>query len=88
METPPAPAAPPAAAVVHSGKRTEREIELETELEAERSKHAKTSDEKKAREIRLAELEDENFRLKQAGLRPTAPAAPRARAPFTFFDEE
>lgn len=79
----PTPAAPPAAAIVAAGKRTEREVELEAELEAERAKHASTAAEKKAREIRLAELEDENFRLKQVGLKP-APAPSREVTPFFF----
>lgn len=79
----PTPTPPPAAAIVAAGKRTEREVELEAELEAERAKHASTAAEKKAREIRLAELEDENFRLKQVGIKP-APAASREVTPFFF----
>lgn len=79
----PTPTPPPAAAIVAAGKRTEREVELEAELEAERAKHATTAQEKKAREIRLAELEDENFRLKQVGLKP-APAVSREVTPFFF----
>jgi hypothetical protein len=62
---------------VATGKRTEREVELEKEVEKERET-------RKQREIRLAELEDENFRLKRAGLTP-APAAPR-KNPWTFFE--
>jgi hypothetical protein len=75
--TQPAADPPPAAQVVATGKRTEREVELEKEVEKERET-------RKQREIRLAELEDENFRLKRAGLTP-APAAPR-KNPWTFFE--
>ena len=54
------PADPPAAKIVLTGTRTEREASLERDL--------------KARETRLAELEDENRRLK------TPPTARPARS--------
>lgn len=77
--SPPPASPPPAAAVVATGKRTEREVELEAELEKERST-------RKQREIRLSELEDETFRLKQAGLKPApAPAPVLPASSWTFF---
>lgn len=92
---PPAPPAttplpPPVAAVVATGERTEREVELAEELAEERTHHARTASEKKAREIRVAELEDEMHRLKQAGLRPAKAATPRTASgrSWTLFDEE
>lgn len=98
----PAPASPPppdnpgtpAARIVATGERTEREIDLESELEAERTSHATTAAEKKAREIRVAELEDELHRLKTAGAVPPRTATPApARAAsgsksWTLFDQE
>lgn len=90
VETPPPPAGPTAAGVVLTGTRTEREIDLEAELATERERHATTANEKKAREIRVAELEDELHRLKSAGLKPTpAPARAASRSKsWTLFDEE
>lgn len=61
----PAPAArPPAAAVVVDGK-TEREVLLEAQLATERSGHDLTREQKKQREVKIAELEDELHRLRQ-----------------------
>jgi len=57
---------PPAAVIVAEGTRTERELELEEELQAERTT-------RRNRELTIAELEDENFRLKT----PPAPAPAR-----------
>ena len=65
---------PPAARVVLTGQRTERELTLETELETEKSSHAKTAKEKKDRETRIAELEDELHRLRH----PANPAPQRS----------
>ena len=81
---PPAPAAPdlappPGAAIVAAGKKTERELQLESELE-------KAKRLVKEREIRAAELEDENRRLKEIPADPPAPPAAKG-APWTFFDE-
>ena len=59
-ETPKGPAAPPAATVVSNAPPTEDASEL-VRLRQERETLA---GEKKAREIRIAELEDENRRLK------------------------
>lgn len=96
-ETPVAPAAgpetdpPPAAAIVASGQRTEREIELESELQRERDRAAGISVEltsereiRKQREVRLSELEDENHRIKTA----LAPAKNPVRTGpgFGFFN--
>ena len=55
---------PPAAETVATGKRSEREIALETELQKERDTHATTAKEKKDRESRIAELEAELASLK------------------------
>jgi hypothetical protein len=65
--TPP-PAPPPAATVVQNATKSERELQLETDLESERKA-------KKDREFRVAELEDENHRLKSAPVAKT-PAVP------------
>lgn len=81
---PPTPAdgtPPPAANTVLNGQRREGEVDLAAELEAEKKKRVD-------REKRLAELEDENHRLKQipAALAP-APAK-RKGSGWTFFDPE
>ncbi len=55
-ETPP-PAPPPAATTVLQGTKSERELQLEEE-------NQRLAKEKKDREIKIAELEDENHRLK------------------------
>jgi hypothetical protein len=39
-------------------------VHLEAELKEEQSRHTKTAEEKKQREVRIAELEDELHRLK------------------------
>jgi hypothetical protein len=72
---PPQPAGelPPAAQTVLSGTRSETEVQLQAELDAERTRHAKTSEEKKAREVRVAELEDEMHRFKQSTQGKPAP---------------
>lgn len=79
----PEPANPPAADLVLKGKKTEREVALESDLETERNSHAKTSKEKKERELRIAELEDELHRLK------TPPAKARRLLPdiSEFFED-
>jgi len=75
---PTAPAAPPPAAhlVVH-GTKTEREIELERQLE-------ETQREKRAREIRVSELERDVEELKKI----PAPRPPRVRrlGPIPIMD--
>ncbi len=58
-----------------AGSRTEREIELAAELNQEKET-------RRQREIRLAELEDENHRLKSA----SAPAPARKSDPWTFME--
>ena len=71
---PPAPAPadpPPEADLPHAGRVVMlapdgRAAALERELDEERESHAKTAAEKKAREVRVAELEDELHRARQA----------------------
>lgn len=66
--------APPAAAIVVSGDRSERERQLESELEEERKQRKKA-------ETNAAHHQDEARRLKEAGLRPTPPTpAPDKRS--------
>jgi hypothetical protein len=65
--TPP-PAAPPAATTVLQGTKSERELQLEEE-------NKRLLDEKKKVEVKAAELEDENHRLKTPAT-PPAPAKP------------
>ena len=50
---------PPAAVIVTTGTVSERETNIAAELAAERESHASTANEKKAREVRIAELEDQ-----------------------------
>jgi hypothetical protein len=57
---PPAAEPPPAATAVVTGKKSEREVQLEKDLEAERKRV-------KDREVQVSELQDENFRLKGKG---------------------
>jgi len=63
VETPaPAPGPgepPPAATIVLTGTVTERETNLANELSEVRGKLVKTEEDKKAREVRVAELEDQ-----------------------------
>jgi hypothetical protein len=63
---------------VREGTKTEKEVALERDL--------------KAREQRLAELEDENRRLKTPATPPANPKADKAKRSWmaggTFFDEE
>lgn len=76
--SPPAGAPPPAASAVLSGTRTEGDTDLGAELEKERAA-------RKAEQIRLAELEDENRRLKTP---PPNPATAQKRSWLeggTFF---
>jgi hypothetical protein len=83
---PPTPAPgepPPAARIVVTGVRSETEVQLQSELDAERARHAKTADEKKQREVRVAELEDEMHRLKQSTQAP-----PAKKQSFGWFEEE
>jgi hypothetical protein len=77
---------PPAAAVVLTGTKSERETGLETEIAELRESSGLTI---RQRETRIAELEDELHRLKET-LRPVpAPAvnSPK-RTKLTFFDED
>lgn len=80
---PPASAAPqpaqppPAATAVVTGKKTEREVQLEKELEEERKRI-------KDRETKISELEDQNFKLK-TGPRPQKEKRVRL-TPFRFDD--
>jgi hypothetical protein len=69
---------------VVAAERTEREIELQAELDAEITRHAVTAEQKKAREVRIAELEDERRQLL------TPPPSPPKKAPGMwekFFGE-
>lgn len=78
----PTPDPPPAAQVVIHGQKSEREAALERELAEERER-------RKAREIELAHLQDENHRLKSVGLSPASPTSPAPRkSGWTFFDDE
>jgi len=62
----PEPPAPPfTAQTVLTGDRTEQMLELQSQLELEKKSHAQTAFEKKERETRIAELEDELFRLRE-----------------------
>jgi hypothetical protein len=75
----PAGAPPPAASTVVAGKTREGDLDLAAELEKERNL-------RKQREIRAAELEDENRRLKAI---PPSPAAVQKRSFLegaTFFE--
>lgn len=85
---PPAAAAPPIVASVVTQGRQDQENELADELADEKARHAHTAAEKKARENRIAELEDEIYRLKQAGLSATPAAKPVRSKSWTLFDEE
>ena len=69
----PAPSPTGAADIVLAGKKTERELKLEKDL--------------RDREIRAAELEDENRSLKQALQPPPAPKPQPKKSPWTYFDE-
>lgn len=71
----PTPAAPPAAATVLTGKRREGETDLAAELAAKL----------KARELRLAELEDENHRLKSVPVPKDEPTKKHWLEGHTFF---
>ncbi len=78
VPTPPAAPVlvPPAAKIV-----TEADVlSIRADLEAERAGHAETAAAKKAREVRIAELEDELHRLKAAMKpEPKAKKAPGLR---------
>ena len=79
-------AAPPAAATVLSGGVTEENNHLADELESTRRTL-------KERELRVMELEDENFRIKKAvGPGPAPAPAPAAKKKagirWTFFHED
>lgn len=76
------PPGPPAARVVMTGQRSEREINLETDLARERSAHAVTAKEKKDRETKIAELEDELYRLRH----PARPKAEKSAMEEFFGD--
>ncbi len=80
------PSPPPAAVTVLNGGITEESSRLAEELESTRKAL-------KERELRMMELEDENFRIKQATGAKPAPAAPAPPAKkkgirWTFFHEE
>lgn len=79
-EVPPDPAAPPSAAIVAAAAITERELDLERKLKAIEA-------DKRQVEMRAAELQDENYRLKQIGVRPAAPAAPVKPKTWTLFED-
>lgn len=78
-----APTPPPAASIVHSGK-SEREVNLEQELEDTRRQLTTTAEEKKAREVRINELEDELRALKGPAPKPAA-AKSSKRVRLTLF---
>ena len=65
---------PAAAAVVAAGKKTERELELETENESLKAAVEKTAAAKRKAEIDAGHLADENHRLKQIPVPPVKPA--------------
>jgi hypothetical protein len=73
----PLPAPPPAATIVVEAKKTERELQLETELEHERT-------DRKKDQVRLSELEDENYQLKQIP-KPPAPSEKSVGPISRFF---
>lgn len=80
------PSPPPAAVTVLNGDITEGNAKLAAELETTRRTL-------RERELRMMELEDENFRIKQATGAKPAPAAPAPPAKkkgirWTFFHEE
>ena len=83
----PSPAPPPASQIVVEARRSEREVELEREISDLRAKHDATEAAKRAREIRISELEDENHRLKSI---PKPPAPPKRRPLLfpTVLDQE
>lgn len=66
------PAAPPAAAAVLNGEHSERMAQLEEQLTAANARMVKTEEEKKQREVKIAELEDQLSQLRAA---PPSPAA-------------
>lgn len=70
----------PAASAVIAGGKTERELVLEAELEGERQSHARTTDEKKEREIKIAELEDQLHALRN----PPEPEKPKSNKVRAF----
>ena len=79
----PDPAAPPAAAVVLASDVSESDagelVKTKRELEDERKA-------RKGEQTRLSELEDENRRLKSAGLNPNPPPAPAAKQKRGWLD--
>lgn len=77
--SPPVEVATPAAAAVAAARITEQTASLADELAKEKASHATTAAAIKARETRIAELEDELHRLKQATKPAAKPAAPRDR---------
>lgn len=60
----PDPSAMPPAATVVANAPSPREVQLAAELAAERDAHGQTLSERKARETRIAELEDDLHHLK------------------------
>jgi hypothetical protein len=74
---------PPAASIVLQGGANEGDA---AELVRLRQEAAELREVKKAREIRLAELEDENRRLKTPPPPPAAPEKAAWMSGSTFFD--
>jgi len=74
-------ASPPAARLVVETAPSEREAELERLLQEERHKRARTEEEKRQREIRIAELEDELHRLRRLLDTPRQPQPQRPLGP-------
>ena len=90
-ETPPAPppAPPPSAALVIHGTKSEREIELERRLEDSERRLNETAAEKRARELRVAELERDVQELKQIPTRAPNPRRPKiGPIPIFWRDDE
>jgi hypothetical protein len=81
-ETPPQDP-PPAASIVLQGGANEGDA---AELVRLRQEAAELRETKKQREIRLAELEDENRRLKTPQTPPAAPEKSAWMSGSTFFD--
>ena len=80
---PPAPAPPSAADAVLNGDRTERELKLQEDLQRERTDKEKALAEKKARETKIAELEDQITRFNSS---PASAARPDNNWDSDLFD--
>lgn len=81
--TPSTGAPPPAAETVLTGPRTEQNADLQRKLETEKATRIE-------RERRIAELQDENSRLREipAPPKPTKRQEKKERTRLTFFDPE